>query len=89
MVLTHGLAYSTPKTHPNRKEKFRNSKQEKFQENVEYMDHLVGRINNALHDLGLREKTIVIFTADNGTGGEGAKRRQTTERSIHAVAARP
>ena len=71
MALTHGPAYSTPKTNPNRKEKFRNSKKEKFQENVEYMDHLVGRINNALNDLGLREKTIVIFTADNGTGGEG------------------
>ncbi len=71
MALTHGPAYSTPSTHPNRTEKFRNSKKEKFQENVEYMDHLVGRINKALDDLGIRDNTIVIFTADNGTGGEG------------------
>jgi arylsulfatase A-like enzyme len=71
MALTHGPAYSTPSTNPNRKEKFRNSKREKFQENVEYMDHLIGRINNALDELGLRDNTVVIFTADNGTGGEG------------------
>ena len=71
MVLTHAPAYSTPKTHPNAKEKFRNSKQEKFQENVEYMDELVGKIIAALDVSGLRENTIVIFTGDNGTGGEG------------------
>ena len=48
-----------------------NSKAEKFQENVEYMDTLVGRIVSALDELGLRKNTIVLFTADNGTGGEG------------------
>jgi len=71
MTLTHGPAYSTPATDPNAREKFRNSKQEKFQENVEYMDHLVGRIVYSLDEMGLRDNTIVIFTGDNGTGGEG------------------
>ena len=71
MALTHGPAYSTPTTNPNAKEKFRNSKAEKFQENVEYMDKLVGRIVAALGELGLRENTLVWFTGDNGTGGEG------------------
>lgn len=71
MALTHGPAYSTPKSNPNAEEKFRNSKQEKFGENVEYMDDLIGRIIKALDDAKLREKTIVIFTGDNGTGGEG------------------
>ena len=71
MALTHGPAYSTPTTNPNVKEKFRNSKKEKFQENVEYMDKLVGRIVDALDEFGIRENTIVLFTGDNGTGGEG------------------
>lgn len=71
MALTHGPFYSTPMTHPNAKEKFRNSKAEKFKENVEYMDKLVGRIVEVLDELGLREDTIVMFTGDNGTGGEG------------------
>jgi arylsulfatase A len=71
MVLTHSPHYSTPATDPDQVEKFRHAKQEKFRENVEYMDHLVGRIVAALDDLELRERTIVFFTADNGTGGEG------------------
>ena len=71
MALTHAPHYSTPSTMPNEREKFRNSKKEKFQENVEYMDTLVGRIIAALDDLELRDNTIIIFTGDNGTGGEG------------------
>jgi len=71
MPLTHGPHYSTPLTNPNEAEKFRNSKAEKFGENVEYLDRLVGRLIEALDQLGLRENTVVMFTGDNGTGGEG------------------
>ena len=45
--------------------------------NVEYMDHVVGRIVKAIDSLGLREKTIIIFTGDNGTQGNG--KGQVTE----------
>ena len=34
---------------------------------VRYMDHLVGRLTNALDQLGLRERTYIFFTTDNGT----------------------
>jgi arylsulfatase A len=71
MALTHSPYYSTPLTNPNEREKFRSSKQDKFGENVQYTDLLVGRIVKALDELGLRENTIVMFTGDNGTGGEG------------------
>jgi arylsulfatase A-like enzyme len=71
MALTHSPAYSTPSSNPNEREKFRNSKEEKFGENVEYMDALVGRIITALDELGVRENTVVMFTGNNGTGGEG------------------
>lgn len=39
--------------------------------NLEYLDHLLGRIINHLEQLGLREKTIIIFTGDNGSVGYG------------------
>jgi arylsulfatase A-like enzyme len=34
---------------------------------VRYIDILVGRLENALTELGLRENTIIIFTTDNGS----------------------
>ncbi len=39
--------------------------------NVEYMDHLVGRINRRIDELGLRENTFLLFTGDNGTADAG------------------
>jgi arylsulfatase A len=42
-----------------------------LQSNVEYTDHLVGRIVQALDELGIRDNTIIMFTGDNGTAGFG------------------
>ncbi|MBI4607144.1 MAG: sulfatase-like hydrolase/transferase [Planctomycetes bacterium] len=41
--------------------------QERFADMVEHMDRLVGRLVAALDELGLRERTLVLFTGDNGT----------------------
>ena len=71
MALTHGPYFATPMSNPNARDKFRNSKKDHFGENVAYTDTLVGRIVAAIAELGLREDTIIMFTADNGTGGEG------------------
>jgi len=38
-----------------------------FGEMVEYMDKLIGKLVDHLDSLGLRSRTLVIFTADNGT----------------------
>ncbi len=38
-----------------------------FSDMVAHADHVVGRILATLDELGLKEKTLVIFTADNGT----------------------
>ncbi len=70
MALTHAPYYSTPTTDPDETEKFRHSA-DKFQENVEYLDKLIGRIVAALEEMGLRENTVIFFTGDNGTGGQG------------------
>ncbi len=76
MALTHVPYYSTPASNPSEVEKFRHAGG-KFKENVEYMDALVGRIVEGLERLGLRENTVIFFTGDNGTGGQG--KGQTTE----------
>lgn len=70
MCLTHGPFYATPDTVKSEDQKFENLRTN-FKANVEYMDKLVGRIVQALESMGLREKTVVIFTGDNGTGGQG------------------
>jgi arylsulfatase A len=48
--------------------------------NVEYMDHIIGKLVKALDDTGLRDNTIVFFTGDNGTGKAG--KGTTTERGV-------
>ena len=44
-----------------------------YTDNVEYMDKLVGRLMGELDRLGLRERTLVIFTGDNGTARMGVE----------------
>ncbi|MHC4122780.1 MAG: sulfatase-like hydrolase/transferase [Planctomycetota bacterium] len=47
--------------------------------NVEYLDHLVGRIAGAVEEMGIAENTVIIMTTDNGTAGYG-KGKLTQER---------
>lgn len=70
MALTHAPYYVTPDTDTPGADRFRHA-QRNFRANVEYADRLVGRIVAALEELGLRENTVVFFTGDNGTGGNG------------------
>lgn len=39
-----------------------------FGEMVEYMDKLIGQLVDHLEALSLRKQTLILFTADNGTG---------------------
>jgi arylsulfatase A len=48
-------------------------KQQLYADNVAYMDKLVGKLMDELDSLHLREKTLVIFTGDNGTARFGAQ----------------
>ncbi len=38
---------------------------------IEYLDHLIGDIVHTLDSLGIREETVLIFTADNGSPKKG------------------
>lgn len=63
MALTHTPLVVTP-DEPEAKTKI-----EKHKAMVRYTDKLVGRLVAALDELKLREKTIIIFTTDNGSTG--------------------
>lgn len=45
--------------------------------NVEYMDHLVGRLVDLVDSTGQRGNTLIIFTTDNGTARAGLKNSPT------------
>jgi arylsulfatase A-like enzyme len=61
MALTHGPLTTTP-AEPD----IEDSK-ETFKAMIRYTDLLVGRICKALDKLRIRERTIIIFTTDNGS----------------------
>ncbi|MCY2931689.1 MAG: sulfatase-like hydrolase/transferase, partial [Planctomycetota bacterium] len=48
------------------------SKAQLYADNIEYMDKLVGKLMGELGRLGLRKKTLVLFSGDNGTARFGA-----------------
>jgi arylsulfatase A len=54
-------------------------KQQHFTDMVEYMDKLIGKLVAKLEAEGLRERTLIVFTGDNGTGkGTPTKTRTGT-----------
>ncbi len=63
MALTHG-PYTTTPLDPDVKDKVGLQKAM-----VRYTDHAVGRLVSAIDQLKIRDRTIVIFTTDNGSGG--------------------
>jgi arylsulfatase A-like enzyme len=63
MALTHGPLVPTP-AEPDVTDFMG-----KHKAMVRYTDRLVGRIVKALDELKIRERTIIIFTTDNGTSG--------------------
>jgi arylsulfatase A len=65
-VLTHAPHLATPD--PAQPGKRRPAT---FKSNLEYLDHLMGRLFDALAAEGLDQNTLVIFLGDNGTGGDG------------------
>lgn len=61
----HGEIVRTPDSKPDSKDL--------YQDNVVYMDKLVGKILAELDRLKLSEKTLVVFMGDNGTANGHAK----------------
>jgi arylsulfatase A len=71
MILTHVPYQATPAS-PDWDPKQRGEKagqhKRHFGEMVEYMDKLIGKVVSRVDSLGLRERTLILFLGDNGTG---------------------
>jgi arylsulfatase A-like enzyme len=80
MALTHGPLVTTP-AEPNVETKL-----EKHKAMVRYTDRLVGRLVRTLDELKIRDRTIIIFTTDNGSGGGHTGTRNG--RKVRSAAAR-
>ncbi len=63
MILPHNPFLPTPHS-SNRNS---DNKKQNFIDMVQYVDTCVGRIEDELTRLGIRDNTLVIFTGDNGT----------------------
>ena len=66
MSHVHAQILPTPDSSPANK-RLREGLYPLYQDNVAYMDKLVGKLIAELDRLKLREKTIIIFASDNGT----------------------
>lgn len=54
-----------------------------YEDNVAYLDKQVGQLVGEIEKLGLLEKTVILFTADNGTARFGADRSMLNGRKIN------
>ena len=61
------------------------TKEQLYAANIEYMDKLVGKLIEELDRQHLREKTLVLFTGDNGTAPFGAKLATVNGRPISGM----
>lgn len=67
MILVHNPFVPTPDSPDWEKTDRKRGGREHFRDMVAYMDKTIGRIVAGLDKLGLREKTLLIVTGDNGT----------------------
>ncbi len=68
MILVHNPFPETPDSKPaTKKEKTLPKGLKNYRDMVAYADKMVGKLVDAVDRLGLREKTVFIYTADNGT----------------------
>ncbi len=63
MILPHSPFVPTPDSE-DRKSK---NRQQNFEDMVAYIDTLVGRLVQQAEDQGMAERTLILFTSDNGT----------------------
>lgn len=74
MALTHGPFAPTPRSASWKSGDRHKSNPANFADMVGYMDHSVGRVVETIDRLGIRDNTLILFFADNGTPREIASR---------------
>ena len=68
MILTHSPFQPTPASPEWAKGDRHESDPRFFKDMIEYMDTIVGEVEDKLAELGIRENTLLIFLGDNGSG---------------------
>ncbi len=73
--LVHGPILRTPDS--------KEGQADYYEDNVAYLDKQVGQLVAEIDKLGLREKTLIVFTGDNGTARFGAEQSFINGRKIN------
>ena len=82
MALTHGPFNPTPNSADwETGDRFASDPEKYFGDMVEYTDEIVGRIADGIDELGLAERTLLIFFTDNGSPRETAS--MMGDRRVH------
>ncbi|MFA6562025.1 MAG: sulfatase-like hydrolase/transferase [Verrucomicrobiia bacterium] len=73
-TLIHGPILATPDSKEGSKEKVKGARKSKgkgdnplYTDNITYLDKVVGKLVATLDEMNLREKTLIVFTGDNGS----------------------
>jgi arylsulfatase A len=73
--LVHGPIVNTPDS--------RSNTNDLYEDNVAYLDKQIGQLLDELKKLGLLEKTLIVFSGDNGTASFGADQSYLNGRKIN------
>jgi arylsulfatase A len=79
--LVHNPIVKTPRSGEASKE----NEDALYEDNVTYLDKQVGELVAALDQLGLRERTLIVFTSDNGTAKYGIEHSKIRGRQIFGM----
>ena len=74
MSEVHAPILPTPDSAPDSKDL--------YADNIAYMDKLIGKLVAELDRLNLRDNTLIIFSGDNGTANENAKRSTVNGKAL-------
>lgn len=74
--LVHGPILRTPDSRSADREQL-------YEDNVAYLDKQVGQLVSEIDRLGLRQRTVIVFCADNGTARFGAEQSIINGRKIN------
>ena len=82
MILTHDPFQPTPDSadwDPTTKGENLQRNVKHFADMTAYMDHMIGRLDAKLAELGIRENTLLLFIGDNGTHSSVTSRFKGTD----------
>jgi len=77
--LIHGPIVRTPDSKPDA------SAPQHYDDNIKYLDKTVGKLVAELDALGLREKTLILFSTDNGTSPVGYQPQHDPQRDVGKI----